>query len=181
MRVIAGKFKGRKLASAKDSDIRPATDRVKETVFNTLQNKFSFEDAAVLDVFAGTGSLGIEAMSRGAAHVDFVDSAEQALHLLRDNIARLQCESLCTVIKADAIGFIETTAKQFDLIFADPPYAFPGTASIPEKIFGRNLLKKKGLLIIEHSKSTDFPESSPYQLEARKEFGQTIVSFFSER
>ena len=181
MRVIAGQFRGRKLVSARDSDIRPATDRVKETIFNILQNKLSLGSALVLDLFAGTGSLGIEAISRGAAHADFVDTTEKSLRLLRDNIAHLRCESLCTVIKADAMRFIETTEKQFDLIFADPPYAFEETTFIPERIFERNLLKKKGFVIIEYSKSTEFPESRRYQVVERKEFGQTSVSFFSGR
>lgn len=181
MRVIAGQFRGRNLVSARGPDIRPATDRVKESIFNVLQNRLSLEGALVLDLFAGTGSLGIETISRGAAHADFVDTTEASLRLLRANIARLSCQSLCTVIEVDAMRFIETTEKRFDLIFADPPYAFEGTRFIPEKIFDRRLLEKEGFLIIEHQKSTEFPESLRYRAAVRKEFGQTLVSFFSER
>ena len=181
MRVIAGQFKGRKLLSARNSDIRPATDSVKETIFNVLQNRILFDGIVVLDLFAGTGSLGIEAISRGAAHSYFVDTEEKSLGLVRDNIGQLRCEPVCTVVKADAMEFMETADKQFDLIFADPPYAFKDTAMIPEIIFRKNLLKKKGFLIIEHLKSTKFPDSPQYQLAVRKEFGQTEVSFFSKR
>jgi len=181
MRVIAGQFRGRNLVSVKGSNIRPAADRVKETIFNILQNRLSLEGALVLDLFAGTGSLGLETISRGAAHAVFVDATETSLRLLRANIGRLRCESLCSVIDLDAMRFIETTDKRFDLIFADPPYAFESTTTIPEIIFRRNLLEKKGILIIEHSKSTEIPESPRYQTDVRKQFGRTVVSFFSER
>lgn len=182
MRVIAGQFRGRKLVppgGTRSTNIRPATDRVKETIFNILQNKLSFDSIHVLDLFAGTGSLGIEAISRSADHATFVDASEQSLRILRSNLSLLKCEHQCTVIKADAMKFVEKTDEQFDLIFADPPYAFNHTADIPKKVFARELLKKKGFLIIEHTKAADFPESTSYRLFLRKEFGQTIVSFFT--
>lgn len=179
MRVIAGRFRSRTLLSADTTDIRPVTDRVKETIFNILENRIPFDGSTVLDLFAGTGALGIEALSRGASHVTFVDVSAPALNILIDNIAMLGCESQCSVIKADAMKFIEKASGPFDIIFADPPYAFKQTGDIPERIFSRKLLKKKGFLIIEHSTATDFPESTHYRCSQRKQFGQTRVSFFT--
>lgn len=179
MRIVAGQFGGRKLISARGIKIRPAADRVKETIFNVLQNKLSLKDARVLDLFAGTGSLGIEALSRGAFHATFVDVSETSLQLLRSNISLLRCEDTSTVVKADAMKFIEKIDTPFDLIYGDPPYAYQRTAIIPKRIFERNLLKKKGVLIIEHTKTLEFSEASHYQLAVRKEFGQTVVSFFT--
>lgn len=179
MRVIAGLFRGRKLLPARATDIRPVTDRVKESIFNILQARLPLEAISVLDLFAGTGALGIEALSRGAAHATFVDRSAQSLKMLRFNIVALGCEARCLVIKADAMRFIEKTQDQFDLIFADPPYAYKLTAGIPHKIFSRELLKKKGFLIIEHSAATEFPDSPLCRRLVRKKFGQTNVSFFS--
>jgi len=179
MRVIAGQYRGRKLLPARATDIRPVTDRVKESIFNILQARLPLEAIFVLDLFAGTGALGIEALSRGAAHATFVDSSAQSLKILATNIAALGCESRCSVIKADAMRFVEKTHERFDLIFADPPYAYPLTAEMPRRIFSRELLKNKGFLIIEHSAATEFPESPLYRQLMRKGFGQTKVSFFS--
>lgn len=179
MRVIAGQFRGRKLVSVRTGHIRPAADRVKETIFNVVQNKISLDGIDVLDLFAGTGSLGIEAISRGAGHATFVDSSDQSLRILRSNVALLKCEGQSTVVKADAMESIENIDGEFDLIFADPPYVFENTGEIPKRVFSKELLKKKGFLIIEHTDATDFPESTLYRLVLRKEFGQTIVSFFS--
>lgn len=178
MRVIAGKFRGRKFVPIDVSSIRPAADRVKGTIFNILQNKLALDGIDVLDLFAGTGSLGIEAISRGAKHVTFVDNAEQSLRVLRANIASLHCEQQCTLVYDDALGFIGKAGGQFALIFADPPYAFAHTDELPQRIFSRQLLKKEGFLIIEHTERTIFPESSLYRLVKKKQFGQTIVSFF---
>lgn len=176
MRVIAGQFGGRKLTPAHNVELRPATDRIKESIFNVLQNKLSLNDAEVLDLFAGTGSLGIEALSRGAKHATFVDTSEKSLQILRSNLVLLGCEPQSTVIKTDAFSFIKRSEGQFNLIFADPPYALADTPEIPSRIFSGNLLKNKGFLIIEHSKRTQMPGSA-----LQKEFGQTIVSFFTHK
>jgi len=179
MRVIAGYLGGRKLVPAHGSDLRPATDRIKETIFNVLQNRLSLEGADVLDLFAGTGSLGIEAISRGAGHATFVDTSEKSLRLLKSNLSRLQCQNLSTVMKADAFAFIERAGGQYNLIFADPPYAFDDTPSIPPRVLANNLLKNGGFLIIEHLKQTPMVDSREIALVLQKEFGQTVVSFFS--
>ncbi|MBU1422701.1 MAG: 16S rRNA (guanine(966)-N(2))-methyltransferase RsmD [Bacteroidetes bacterium] len=179
MRVIAGKYKGRKLKAASKLEIRPATDRVKETIFNVLQHKLNLEQIRVLDLFAGTGSLGIEAVSRGAEHVTFVDFSKESISLIKSNLENLKCTEVCKLIKADGLKFIERCDEKFDLIFADPPYAYELTKRIPQIIFEKGLLKESGFLIIEHSKNYHF-DLSEYCIPAiKKEFGNTIVTFFT--
>lgn len=178
MRVISGYLKNRQLRPANKLNIRPATDRVKETIFNVLQTRLDLEDASILDLFAGTGSLGIEAISRSASKAIFVDSSPKACKLIKENIQILGIDKYCEIICTDAIKFIEHSQLKFDLIFADPPYEYPKLKEIPIKIFSNKILKLKGYLIIEHSKKTVFEDTELYKIELQKEFGNTIVTFF---
>lgn len=178
MRIITGKFKGRTLTPIQAKGVRPATDRVKSTIFNMLQNRLRIKGADVLDLFAGSGNLGFEAISRGAKQVIFVDDSNEILDIIETNAEKLNCLDTCIIIQSDAESFLEKTDKSFDLIFADPPYAYEKTGEIPEIIFKRKLLKTDGYLIIEHSKHTKFMESKLYQIEVQKKFGNTRVSFF---
>jgi 16S rRNA (guanine966-N2)-methyltransferase len=178
MRVISGLYKGRQLKPALHLDIRPATDRVKETIFNVLQARIDFEDITVLDLFAGTGSLGIEAASRGAAKVILIDDSEESIELIEENIEILKCGDTCSAIETDALRFIDITKEKFDLIFADPPYAYEETRTIPQKVFAKNILKANGFLIIEHQKKLTFEMSPDFNIIITKEFGNTTVTFF---
>ncbi len=178
MRIITGKFKGRTLSSIQIKGLRPATDRVKSTIFNMLQNRVQIKGANVLDLFAGSGNLGFEAISRGATSVLFVDDSNEILDIVEKNAKQLNCLDMCIIIQSDAESFLKKTDKSFDLIFADPPYAYERTAELPETIFNRKLLTADGYLIIEHSKHTKITESKLYQMEVQKEFGNTRVSFF---
>jgi 16S rRNA (guanine966-N2)-methyltransferase len=179
MRIITGTFKGRSLESLSDRSIRPVTDRVKTTIYNMLQNRLNLTDALVLDLYAGSGSLGFEALSRGARHVIFVDDAGEALDILEKNATALGCLDECEIIQSDALSFIEKTREKFNLIFADPPYAYNLTGEIPAKIFQKEILDKQGYLIIEHTKSLNFTACKMYHLVSTKEFGTTHVSFFT--
>ncbi|MBI4546632.1 MAG: 16S rRNA (guanine(966)-N(2))-methyltransferase RsmD [Ignavibacteriae bacterium] len=179
MRVITGKYKGRTLVSIQDRSIRPATDRVKATIFNMLQNRLGVINAKVLDLFAGSGSLGFEALSRGAAQVVFVDSHRAMIEMINENAQCLGCLDSCDIVHEDALVFIERETDQYNLIFADPPYAYEKTPQLPTLIFGRQLLKKEGFLIIEHAKRTIFEPSAFFTLTVQKEFGNTRVSFFT--
>ncbi len=179
MRIITGKYKGRKLVSVRDNSVRPATDRVKGTIFNVLQSRLRLTGAYVLDVFAGSGSLGFEALSRGASATVFVDDRQAVLTTIERNAEVLGCGEDCILIQSDAMRFIEHTNERFDLIFADPPYAFERIPDIPAIVFDRQLLKKEGFLIIEHAKRTTFLSSVAYQLAVQKEFGNTRLSFFT--
>ncbi len=179
LRIITGKYRGRSLETVRDNSVRPATDRVKSTIFNVLQSRLAMENAEVLDLFAGSGSLGLEALSRGARRAVFVDASDHVLDLLESNADRIGCLDDCILILADASAFIAKTTELFDLIFADPPYAYGEVATLPGQIVGRKLLKKGGFLIIEHTKHVEFPEDPAYAIAAKKEFGNTRVSFFT--
>ncbi len=162
MRIITGQFKGRRLVTIPDRTIRPATDRVKQAVFDALATRLDLENANVLDLFAGTGSLGIEALSRGAQHCTFVDSSDGAIGCIRQNIEALGCSGSAQVVQTDALRFASECHDRFRLIFADPPYIFPHTAGIPEMIFSKKLLEPSGYLLIEHAKNVIFEESESF-------------------
>jgi 16S rRNA (guanine(966)-N(2))-methyltransferase RsmD len=152
---------------------------VRQTIFNVLQNRLDLRDSYVLDLFSGTGSLGLEALSRGAAHATFVDSSETSLDSVESAAEAFGCLARCAIIRDDAMRYIGQARQEFDLIFADPPYAFSETASIPQKVFTQKLLKKTGFLIIEHGKRVEFPKSELFSIVTVRKFGQTLVNFFS--
>lgn len=181
MRVISGIFKGHQLKSARQLDIRPATDRVKETIFNVLQTRLKLEGANILDLFAGTGSLAIEALSRGAAAATIVDNSRASIELIKSNIEKLKLSDISRIMQADAFKFISKTEEKYDLIFADPPYAFENTNIIPEKIFSNKLLKPNGFLVIEHQRKLTFQHSDDFVETIKKEFGNTTVTFFKHK
>ena len=177
MRIITGKFKGRTLAWVDEKGIRPATDHVRGSIFNMLQNRLDLREARVLDLFAGSGSLGFEALSRGASTAVFVDESPAALDLVEQNARKLGCLDECEILQDDAISFIDRPSGQYDLIFADPPYAYDRTPEIPGLVVDRKLLKSGGFLIMEHAKRTELPPSPSYRVHAQKEFGNTRISF----
>lgn len=178
MRIISGYLKNRQLKSAVNLKIRPATDKVKETIFNILQSRLDLRNKNVLDLFAGTGSLAIEAISRGATNVTFVDNSPKVCNLIKENLEMLKIEEMCKVICSDALKFIQKSDSKYDLIFADPPYEYPFINEIPKKIFSYDLLKQDGFLIIEHSKKTIFEQTDIFKIKIQKKFGNTVVTFF---
>ncbi len=179
MRIITGKYRGRVLDAPGGNGVRPATDRVKGTIFNMLQNRLGLKDIHVLDLFSGSGSLGFEALSRGASSIVFVDEDRAVLDSVHANARKIGCEDDCFMLKADAVEFIQQTSDKFELIFADPPYIYGGTPRLPALVFQHELLKTGGFLIIEHSKRTMFEKSDAYLLTVQKAFGDTRVSFFT--
>ena len=160
--------------------MRPVTDRVKGAIFNVLQNRIALHGACVADLFAGSGSLGFEALSRGARRVVFVDDQSRTLEMIEKNAMTIGCLDDCEMMQIDGMMFLERSAEPFDLIFADPPYAYEHTGEIPSKVFARQLLRKKGFLIIEHPKSVAFGASQQFEIAVQKQFGTTRVSFFTE-
>lgn len=120
MRVITGKARGRRLLTPEGMDVRPTTDKVKECLFSIIQ--FEIEDAVVLDLFAGTGQLGIEALSRGAAKAVFVDSSRKSLETVKKNISLAAIDAISNTNCSDAFSFLQTSRDKFDIVFLDPPY-----------------------------------------------------------
>ncbi len=178
MRIITGRFRGRTLKTVPDLSVRPATGMVRQTIFNMLVNRLAFDGLDVLDAFAGSGSLGFEASSRGARRVTFIEQDPAAAAVLEENARALGCLDDVEVIQADAMVYLDSTPDRFGLIFADPPYAFPATASIPGVVFRRGLLGTKGYLLIEHAATLRFPSGGGYVAGPVKKFGRTVVTFF---
>lgn len=178
MRVISGMYRGRILTTVKNLSVRPATDRVKQTIFDVLSNRIDLEGTHVLDLFAGSGSLGIEALSRGAAHATFVESDREAVRSIEKNLKTLACEDRADVLQEDALWFVRGCRESFDVIFADPPYAFEDTLTIPDLIFRAGVLKPRGYLLIEHTRQMQFASTAEYETGPTKKFGRTVVTFF---
>jgi 16S rRNA (guanine966-N2)-methyltransferase len=179
MRVTGGEYRSRTLHTVDDLSVRPATDRVRQTLFNMLVNRLDFDDLNVLDLFAGSGSLGIEALSRGAARAVFVEGNRRAVEFLDRNLEHLGCSGRSEVLNVDAIRYLQQSDDTFGLVFADPPYAFEATASLPSLAFSRNVVTPGGYLLIEHTADVQFQESPLYGIGPVKKFGRTIVTFFT--
>lgn len=178
MRVITGLYKGRILKTVDDLSVRPATDRVKQTIFDMLTNRIELEGATVLDLFAGSGGLGIEALSRGAKHVTFVETNTEAADFIEKNVEMLGCVSATEILSIDAMQFLRRSQDRYDLVFADPPYEYDETATIPLVVFQDKILKKHGYLLIEHASKLKFSSTSLYRAGPSKKFGRTVVTFF---
>jgi 16S rRNA (guanine966-N2)-methyltransferase len=165
LRVIAGIYRSRILKSLKGLALRPTSDRLRETLFNVLGA--GIQGSRFLDVFAGTGAVGIEALSRGAEHVSFIEKHAPSAALIRKNLAALKVHSGVTVICADAIRGLETLEAKvkagdaaYDYIFIDPPYAATADYSrVLQKVGTSRLLANRGIVIVEHRKTLDLPES----------------------
>jgi 16S rRNA (guanine966-N2)-methyltransferase len=178
MRIITGLYKGRVIKTVPDLSVRPATERVRQTLFNMLTNRIDFEGIAVLDMFAGSGSLGLEALSRGAARATFVEQGDEAAEFLEENVRLLGCEDVTEILQMDAMGFIAARHGSYDLVFADPPYSYEQTDRIPGLMFEYGMIKPGGYLLIEHASSLRFESTPLYTAGPEKKFGRTLVTFF---
>ena len=178
MRIIAGKFKGHRLQGVNDLSTRPATDLVKGSIFNCLQNRLSLDGANVLDIFAGTGSLGFEAISRGAARVVFIDNNKKAIKAIKENAFSLRCKEQCEIYCIDAFKYIQNNNEQFDLVFADPPYHYEYLEELPMAIFRHHCVCEGGYLIIEHPQRIKYCKTEYYIPSIHKRFGNTCLTFF---
>jgi 16S rRNA (guanine966-N2)-methyltransferase len=179
MRIITGSAKGLKLKAPRGLSVRPTADRVKESVFNILAGRVI--EAKVADFFAGTGNLGLEALSRGATAAVFVDNSSDSINILQQNLGRAKFSGQAEVLKADVIGAIERFARlsrRFDLIFCDPPYDRGFVAAVLRPIAKYDLLEPGGLVIIEHSQRETIPLDIPMLQVMRSEsYGGTNISF----
>ena len=175
MRIISGQFKGRRLQVPTNITARPTTDFAKEGLFNLLNNRIDFEGIDVLDLFAGTGSIGIEFISRDCKSVISIEQNERHSAFIRKVCTELKITNL-SLIKTDVFKFIDTCHAQFDMIFADPPYELLQLAQIPDLIFAKKLLKEDGLFVLEHSSKNNF-DQHPHFVDHRN-YGNVNFSFF---
>jgi 16S rRNA (guanine966-N2)-methyltransferase len=176
MQILAGIYKGRKIRSSSSLAIRPCSSRVKKSLFDTLTARIDFEGASVLDLFAGFGSLGFEALSRGARSVCFVDQHVDALKALKATTTQLAVHESVKIVNADVLAFLGRVTGQFDLLFCDPPYSWPDYDRLIERIFAGTLLAEEGLLLMEHSAHLDFSHTPYYAFH--RDYGMTRVTFF---
>ncbi len=173
MRVISGKYRGKKLISPADSSVRPTTDRIKETVFNILQARVP--DARVLDLFAGSGALGIECISRGAREVVFVDSSRTSVELVRQNLKGI--EGGFRVVQADFAAAIRTEKEPFDIVFVDAPYGSGLGEAAVYAVLDRGLLAADGVIAYEHSVNLPFRPERDDVVTREKIMGTVTVDF----
>lgn len=183
MRVIAGRLRGRRLATVRGRDVRPTSDKVKGALFSILGSRFDLTGARVLDLFAGSGALGIEALSRGAAQVTFVERSRAAAAVLRDNLAACKLTDESRLLQADvvtALRRLSTERQPFDVILLDPPYGTGAVAAALTQIAELGLLRPGGWLICEHR--TDEPPATSYgevQLTHTRCYGKTALALFT--
>jgi 16S rRNA (guanine966-N2)-methyltransferase len=178
MRIITGRFRGRVLPGTVGDGVRPATDKVRGAIFNILQNRLDLRGIDVLDLFAGTGSLGFEALSRGARNATFVDTDRSAVRVIRENAAALGCPDECEISQSDAAGYVSRRIGIFGLIFADPPYAYERIGDLPGLVLASGMLAPGGYLVIEHRKGSAFTALPAGNPVITRTFGSTEVSFF---
>lgn len=173
MRIITGKYKGRHFDIPRTFKARPTTDFAKENIFNVMLGYIDFEEATALDLFAGTGSISLELLSRGCSDVVSVEQDRDHANFIRQCMEKLGTIDH-TLVRTDAFRFMNTCKKTFDIIFADPPYALPTLTEIPDKALP--LLKEDGILVLEHSKKNDFSQHSRF-VEHRA-YGSVNFSIF---
>ena len=178
MRIISGKYKGRRIDPPAKLPVRPTTDFAKEGLFNVLNNLIDFEGLEALDLFAGSGNISLELISRGCASVTAVEQNYNNIKFIKAISEKLGEKNIHTVL-LDVFRFIGFCNQKFDLIFADPPFDLDNSLIIPKIIFEKKLLKNKGLLVIEHPDYRDFSEHPAY-IQTRK-YGKVHFSFFENR
>lgn len=177
MRIIAGKYRGKILATFEGEEVRPTADRVKESLFNILSQKML--GARVLDLFCGSGALGLECLSRGAAEAVFNDVSKDSVRILQKNIASMKLGTEARVMNYDYLTALNTLKGEFDLVFLDPPYRFDYGVPALEKLVGRGLIADDGVIIYERDCPFEGEVRGLEKYDERK-YGKTVLTFFKK-
>ena len=175
MRIIAGTARGRKLKTLEGNDVRPTTDKVKEAIFSSIQ--FYLPGATVLDLFGGSGQLGLEALSRGAEKAVFVDKSKASVNIITENIASAEFTDKSRVVYMDSIDFLKTDRGMYDIVFLDPPY----NMGILEKVLPllESHVNEGGRVICEHEQKLELPANfGPLVLKKKYKYGKIEISQF---
>lgn len=177
MRVITGKARGVQLKTPDGMTTRPTSDRVKEALFSIIQ--FEIPTASVLDLFGGTGQLGIEALSRGAKSAVFVDAGEPACRLIKENLRRTKLESDAKVVRADYMDYLKRCREKFDIIFLDPPYVEVFLENALKCIAEIDILQSGGIIVTERPLGKDLPwELEGFTRSKDYKYGNTILTIY---
>lgn len=176
MRIISGKYKGRRFDPPKSFKARPTTDFAKENLFNILNNEVEWEAITALDLFGGTGSISFELISRGCPKVICVEKNFNHASFIEKTKQDLKIQAELLLSKMDVFSYLEHCKDQFDLIFADPPYDLKNFADVPRLIFEKNLIKPEGIFILEHSRDYDF--SNLPLFESKRVYGSVNFTIF---
>lgn len=176
MRIIAGTLKGRRLNPPANLPVRPTTDMARESFFNILNNYVEYEECSVMDLFAGTGAMSIEFVSRGVREVTAVDINNACTEYIKSESQRLDLRNL-RVVRADVFDLLKRANRKFDIVFADPPYAIEGLDKLPDLVFEHQLLKDDGIFILEHPREYSF-EEHPHFWQHRN-YGKVNFTFFA--
>lgn len=180
MRIVGGAFRGRPLATPRSDAIRPTTDRTREAVFNVLAHRFAgrLEGARVLDLFAGTGALGLEAISRGAASCLFIEESAEGRGLIRTNVEAFGLQGRTKIFRRDATNLGEIgTIQPFDLTFADPPYGKGlGEQALHAALAG-GWLERQALCVVEEAASALFTLGAGFEVVDERDYGETVIRF----
>ena len=180
MRVIAGKAKGIQLNTPEGMLTRPTTDRVKEALFSIIQ--FEIPGARVLDLFGGTGQLGIEALSRGASEAVFVDSRREACHLIRSNLKKTKLENQSRVVQSDYLDFLNRCGETFQIILLDPPYAEVFLENALKRITEIDILQSGGIIVAERPLGKELPwEYDGYVRSRDYKYGKIILTLYRKQ
>lgn len=179
MRIIAGKFKGRTVKFPKSKLVRPTTDKTKESLFNYLVHSIDFDGIKVCDIYAGSGSLGLESLSRGASEVHFVEKDYHVSKMLEENIASLDAKNECKIFRMEAVKFSKLSKHfSYDLILADPPFFKFDIYNAVKNLLESNYLTKDGLIIVERSVQTKKEDEEAFGTEAFKKIGDSLIYQF---
>jgi len=177
MRIVSGKYKGRRFDPPKNFRARPTTDFAKENLFNILNNMIDWEETTALDLFGGTGSISFELISRGCPRVMCVEKNFNHTTFIEKTKNELKIGSEMQLVKTDVFVFLDHHKEQFDLIFADPPYDMKNFEDVPHLILEKGLIKPEGIFILEHSKEYDF--SGFPSFKDKREYGSVNFSLFT--
>lgn len=176
MRIISGKYKGRRFDPPKNFKARPTTDFAKENLFNVLNNTIEWEETSALDLFGGTGGISFELVSRECTRVVCVEKNFNHASFIEKTKTALGIEKEMMLLKMDVFSYLEHCKEQFDLIFADPPYDLKNFIDVPRLIFEKDLIKPGGTFILEHSKEYDFSDQPLF--ETKRVYGSVNFSIF---
>lgn len=175
MRIIGGKYSGRLIKPPANLPVRPTTDFAKTGLFNILNNRFDFAHCNALDLYSGTGSISLELVSRGITNTVAVDLDTQCVSFIKKTILQLEINNL-EVVKSDVLKYLKNSSKQFDIVFADPPFNTTNKAELHNLIFERNTLNKNGLFILEHVSNEKYEHLPGFELS--RSYGNVTFSFF---